>query len=290
MKYIDQNLQQIERASKNVLPAVIWSGTSEKWWELLDKIMSLYKTHVRSSTGKPYPQNILTWYRPQNAEVAVGEEEHWRRAVQLDVTVPHLASYHNLSTKYNSQLMSVSYAWILSQMKRSIKLNTQHFIELEGSLTFSQEQTTCPCPGPDQSSPHTHPLFGISILILSSHLWPGLPMVSFPHLSQPQLYLSCHPYMTHFPHISFFCVVRGTDNEAPTISLWSPNILLSTILRHPQTILLHQLERSSFTSMQHKRQNYSTVYCSLYIFGQQIGRQKILDWMVTGTPRNTKFM
>jgi len=41
-------------------------------------------------------------------------------------------------------------------------------------------------------------------------------MVPFPHLSQPQLYLSCHQYMAHFPPISFFSVVRGTDNEAPT--------------------------------------------------------------------------
>jgi hypothetical protein len=43
-------------------------------------------------------------------------------------------------------------------------------------------------------------------------------MVSFPHLSQPQLCLSCHPYMAHFPPTSFFFVVRGTDNEVPTIS------------------------------------------------------------------------
>ena len=101
MKYMDQNLQQTEWAPKNVLPAATWSGMSEKWWELLDKIMSLYKTHVCSSKQKLYPQNVLTWYRPQNAEVAVGVEEHWRRAVQLDVTVPHLTPHHNLSTKYN---------------------------------------------------------------------------------------------------------------------------------------------------------------------------------------------
>jgi hypothetical protein len=43
MIYIDQNLEQIERASKNVLPAATWSGTSEKWWELLDTVMSLHK-------------------------------------------------------------------------------------------------------------------------------------------------------------------------------------------------------------------------------------------------------
>ena len=30
------------------------------------------------------------------------------------------------------------------------------FVELEGSLPHSQASATCPCPGPTQSSPHTH--------------------------------------------------------------------------------------------------------------------------------------
>ena len=30
------------------------------------------------------------------------------------------------------------------------------FIEPEGSLPHSQASATCPCPGPAQSSPHTH--------------------------------------------------------------------------------------------------------------------------------------
>ena len=30
------------------------------------------------------------------------------------------------------------------------------FMEPEGSLLHSQASATCPCPGPAQSSPHTH--------------------------------------------------------------------------------------------------------------------------------------
>ena len=30
------------------------------------------------------------------------------------------------------------------------------FMEPEGSLPHSQASATCPCPGPAQSSPHTH--------------------------------------------------------------------------------------------------------------------------------------
>ena len=32
------------------------------------------------------------------------------------------------------------------------------------------------------------------------------------------------------------------------------------------------------------RQNYSSVYFNVYIFGQQIGRRNILDWLVAGFP------
>ena len=51
-----------------------------------------------------------------------------------------------------------------------------------------------------------------------------------------------------------------------TSSLLGPNILLSTVLEHPQpTFLLHV--QPNFTSIQNKRQNYISVYLNIHIFG-----------------------
>ena len=56
-------------------------------------------------------------------------------------------------------------------------------------------------------------------------------------------------------------------------------------LENPQPIFLPQCERSSFTSIQSNRQNYSFVYLNLYIFGYKSGRQKILNRMIASTNR-----
>jgi len=48
-------------------------------------------------------------------------------------------------------------------------------MEPECSLPHSQEPATCPYPEPDQSSAFTHPNSWRQILILSFHLYLGLP-------------------------------------------------------------------------------------------------------------------
>jgi len=49
------------------------------------------------------------------------------------------------------------------------------------------------------------------------------------------------------------------------------------ILKHPQPTFLPQCKRTSFMMpLQNNRQNYSSVYLNLHIFGQQTGRQNIL--------------
>jgi hypothetical protein len=51
-------------------------------------------------------------------------------------------------------------------------------------------------------------------------------------------------------------------------------------LRHPQPTFLSQCVRPCFTPIQNNRQNYSSVYLNLYIFGQQTGTQNILYQMI----------
>ena len=67
----------------------------------------------------------------------------------------------------------------------------------------------------------THPTSWRSILILSSHLLPGLPVGSFPQISPPKpcIRLSSSPFVLHSPPISFFSIVfpekywvRNTDD------------------------------------------------------------------------------
>ena len=75
----------------------------------------------------------------------------------------------------------------------------------------------------------------------------------------------------HFPVTSF---------------LLSPIILHSTPFSSSLS-LRSSLNVSDQVSNPHKnnRQNYSSVYLNLYIFGQQTGRQKILHRMIASIPR-----
>ena len=61
------------------------------------------------------------------------------------------------------------------------------------------------------------------------------------------------------------------------------------ILEHPHPMFFPQRERPSFTAIQNKRQNYSSVYFNLYIFEWQIGRQKIQLRMIESIFRIKKF-
>jgi len=49
------------------------------------------------------------------------------------------------------------------------------------------------------------------------------------------------------------------------------------ILKHPLPTFLPQCEAQSFTPIQNNRQNYSSIYFNLYIFGKQITRQNSLQ-------------
>jgi hypothetical protein len=75
------------------------------------------------------------------------------------------------------------WSWTLLEKAPVAQLlrNFQHFMETEGSLPCSQEPATSPSPDPNQSSPYHHILFIPRLnLILSTHLYLGLPSVIFP--------------------------------------------------------------------------------------------------------------
>jgi hypothetical protein len=62
-------------------------------------------------------------------------------------------------------------------------------------------------------STHPHPTTRRSILILSSHLRLGLPVVSLPQVSPPKPYTHLYhpPYALHAPPISFFLILSHTQ-------------------------------------------------------------------------------
>ena len=75
-------------------------------------------------------------------------------------------------------------------------------------------------------STYPHPIFWRSMLILSTHLRLGCPVVSFPPFSPPRPYTppSPHPYAPHAQPISFFSILspaqywmRSTDHLAPRL-------------------------------------------------------------------------
>ena len=81
-----------------------------------------------------------------------------------------------------------------------------HFVELQCTVPCFQDSAICCFPEPDQSNMYTlpHSTSWRSILVLSSHLHLGLPVV-FPQVSpsEPCMHLSCPPYMLHSRSISF---------------------------------------------------------------------------------------
>jgi hypothetical protein len=66
--------------------------------------------------------------------------------------------------------------------------------------------------------------------------------------------------------------------------LLRPKYSQHPILQHPQPTFLPRCDWPSSTPIQINRQNYNSVYVSLYIFGLQTGRQKILHQMTTIFP------
>jgi hypothetical protein len=71
--------------------------------------------------------------------------------------------------------------FLRSYQLRSYSIISQHFIEPRFALPCSQEPSTNPIPGPDESRPY-HPILYLlrSILILSSHLRLGIPSGLIP--------------------------------------------------------------------------------------------------------------
>jgi len=157
-------------------------------------------------------------------------------------------------------------------------------MEPKAPLLHLQVPTICPYPQPDQSSlcplPPSHLLkIHLNIILPSmpgSSKWP--PSLRFPH--QNPVCNSPLPHTCYMPLPISFILIYHLNNiwwhvrsllsslctflHSPlTSSLFSPKYSLQYPgLIHPQ----HQCQQPSFTPIQTKRQNYSSVYLNLHIF------------------------
>jgi len=115
-------------------------------------------------------------------------------------------------------------------------------MENEGSLPQSQVPTTCPYPEPDQSSPYPpHTTSWRSILIISSHLRPGLPSGLFPSgfptktLYMPLFSLIHATCSTHLILLDFITrTILGEVCRSLSYSLWSS--VLPAIKKNPWSV------------------------------------------------------
>ena len=149
-----------------------------------------------------------------------------------------------------------------------------HFMEPEYSILYSQVPTACPYTEPAWSSPNPpHPTSWRSILILSSHLFLGLPSGLFASgFLTKSLYmplLSPHMrYMLHPAHSSLCYHLKYTGWAVQIIQLLImplppfPCHLISLrpkyspqhpFLKHPQTVFLPQCQLPSFTPIQQQQ-------------------------------------
>jgi len=142
-----------------------------------------------------------------------------------------------------------------------------------------------------------HPTSWRSILISSHHLCLGLPSCLLPSglstkiLYSPLLSPTCATCPTHLILLDLITQIFGQYRSQSvslcclshcplTLSLIGPNIFLSTLF--PNTLSLRYL----FTVGDQVSHPYKTkgkiivLYLDLHSFGQQTGRQKILQWII----------
>jgi len=174
-------------------------------------------------------------------------------------------------------------------------------MEPEGSLPHSPANATCPYPKPEQSSP-LH-FFKIHFIVSSSHLSLGLSSDLFPSQltsktplkTSPVSHTCLMPHPSHsiwFNHLNniwwalhIIKVLAVQSSELPhyLIPLRPKYLPQHPILEHSQPTFLPHCDRPSFIPTQN-RENYSSVYLNLHIFGQQTGWQKILYWITAIIP------
>ena len=149
----------------------------------------------------------------------------------------------------------------------------------------SVRQLSLPWASPIQST-YPHPNSWTSILILSTHLRLGLPVISIPPVSPPRPYIppSPHPYASHAQPISFFSILSPAQYWVRSTNHLAPRYAISTIppLPFPSSVQIFsstpcsQTPSASFppamsTTKLHthknNRQNYSSTYLDLQIFG-----------------------
>ena len=126
-----------------------------------------------------------------------------------------------------------------------------------------------------------HPTSKRSILILSSHISPGLPSGLFPSYFPIQtlyapLFSSVHATwpacLVHFEFITFIIFDDWYRSLSSLLLVFSTPCYLVplkpkyspqfAILGHSQPMFLLQQGRPSFTPIQNNRQNYSSVHCT----------------------------
>jgi hypothetical protein len=150
------------------------------------------------------------------------------------------SNYPCIKETSQSQAFIASYTHGAEPFSGNRSRISQHFIELQHSLPWSQELSAGPYTEPDQSSPSNHiPLR--SILILSTHPHLGLPSGLFPSgfpinilyafLWAP-IHATCPAHPIHFDFIILLGEEYKLWSYSPpvTSSLFGPNILLSNLL------------------------------------------------------------
>jgi hypothetical protein len=122
------------------------------WLLVATGILVAWSCYVTATKSYSTAQQMGTAAQSASSRQRFNSDNHWHLKFKYIST--SVLSLKNKTNKLHGAKSFIGRQQLLNHPK-----NSQHFMEPEGSILWSQEITSGPCPEPEESSPWSHILF-----------------------------------------------------------------------------------------------------------------------------------